>query len=219
MLKLANPYTMVVSGQTGSGKTEFAKRLIQNQAEIHQNRFTKIIIVYSIMQPVYREIEKTAPNIILSEGLPDNLLDDVASNEGDTLLVIDDMMIELENDKRLPILFTKMRHVKVSTIFIVQNFYFRSRYMITITRNAQYLVIFPNIRDTSMIQTLGRQMFPHTPKFLTDAFEQATSSPFGYLFIDCKPNTRKEYRVRDRIFPNDTTRFYVPEMINIANEY
>jgi hypothetical protein len=211
MIKLINPFTMVVSGQTGSGKTEFVKRLIQNQEAMHENKFKKIVLVYSIMQPVYREMKESTPDLTLCEGFPDQLLSDASKNEGDTLLVIDDMMMELDNDKRLPILFTKMRHVKISTIFIVQNFYFRSRYMVTITRNAQYLAIFPNIRDMSMIQTLGRQMFPHTPKFLTDAFEQATSSPFGYLFIDCKPNTRKEYRVRDRIFPNEITRFYVPK--------
>jgi hypothetical protein len=204
---------MIVSGQTGSGKTVFIKRLLFNQAEMFEQPLDRIIIAYSVLQPIYFDIKQHVKNVELVEGFPNDLLDDIlkTGTTDNVLLVLDDLMIDLENDKRLPVLFTKMRHANISTVFVVQNFYFRSRYMITVTRNAHYLVIFPNPRDMGMIQTLGRQMFPSHPKFLPDAFAQATSEPFGYLLIDCKPTTEQRYRIRDRIFPGEITRVYNPK--------
>lgn len=191
ILFLNTPYTMVVSGQTGSGKTQFVSELINHQKAIHDPPFEKIIYCYSILQPIYMKMQTTVPSSELVEGFPNEFYDSLQKNQSfeNTLLVLDDMMIDLESDKRLPMLFTKMRHKNISTLFIVQNFFFTSKYMRTVTRNAQYIVLFTNPRDKTMISTLGRQMFPETPKFLADAFQQATSRPFGYLFIDCKPGT------------------------------
>lgn len=207
-LLLKTPYTMVISGQTGSGKTVFVTKLIRSQMELHDPPFEKILYCYSVFQPVFKELLYEVPGLDLVEGFPNDFYDSLQtkSSAENTLLVLDDMMIDLENDKRLPVLFTKMRHKNISTLFI----FFTSKYMRTITRNAHYIVLFSNPRDKTMISTLGRQMFPEAPNFVADAFRQATSAPYGYLFIDCKPGTDEQTRVREGIFPDDQCIVYRP---------
>jgi hypothetical protein len=202
MLRLVPPYTMIVSGQTGSGKTDFVLRLIHENAQVHAKPFVRIIYCYSIAQDKIKALE----NVELYQGFPE----DIVWTGENTLLVLDDLMLELQNDARLAKMFTKMRHENVSTIFLVQNLYFRSQYATTVTRNAQYLVLFANPRDNSMIGTLGRQAFPLKPKFLPAAFEMATRNSYGYLFLDFKPETNADLRVRQNIFANEVVKVYRP---------
>jgi type IV secretory pathway VirB4 component len=205
-IKLNTPYTMIVSGQTGSGKTVFVNRLLRNQAQMHDLPPERIIYAYSIPQPSYQELATEFPILEFSVGLPDSLELDGRR----TLLIMDDLMTEMQNDKRLVAFFTKMRHNNLSTIFIVQNLYFRSQYAATVTRNAQYMVLFPNFRDTSMIGTLGRQMFPQHKNFITAAFDDVLSKPYGYIFLDLKPHTDNKLRVRTNVFPGEEMVVYRP---------
>lgn len=209
LLKLDNPYTMIVAGQTGSGKTRFVKKLILDQKNLHENAFERIVYVYGIDQEEYQELRDMSPPIEMYEGYPVDLEFDGVQ----TLLILDDMMMELGKDDKLARLFTRMRHKNLSTIFITQNLYFSSRFGTTVTRNAQYLTLFPNVRDTFMISTLGRQIFPQHPKFLVEAFIDATSRPYGYVFLDLKSNTDPKLRVRTNIFSNEKLTVYRPSTI------
>jgi hypothetical protein len=204
-LRLKTPYTMIVSGQTGSGKTDFVLKLIKSNDEINTVPFKRIIYAYSIFQDKLRELAEEVPMVELCKGFPE-----CQWTGEETLLVLDDLMLELRNDERLAQLFTKMRHENVSTIFLTQNLYFRSQYATTVTRNAQYLAVFANPRDNSMIGTLGRQAFPNKSQFLPAAFEMATEKPYGYLFIDFKPDTPADLRVRQNIFPGEDVVVYRP---------
>jgi len=209
MMELQTPYTMVVSGQTGSGKTHWVMQLLKNQKELHNVPFDNIIIGFSMIQPTYLNFKMANDNVSLVEGLP---RDEINTLDGtkNTLIILDDLMVETENDPTIASLFTKMRHKNVSTIFLVQNLYFKSKYMTTVTRNAHYLVVFENPRDTSMIRTLGQQAFPETPRFLPDAFKQATQKAYGYLFLDFKPGGDKKLRVREGVLPHEQTFVYLP---------
>lgn len=208
MLQLDNPYTMIVTGQTGSGKTHFIERLIRNEEQMHKEPFSQIVFAYGIFDPDYLALAQQIPKLKLTDGFPDEIME--AETTGQTLLILEDLMLEMQ-DSRIASLFTRMRHRKISTIFVLQNLYFRSKYMTTVSRNAHYLCVFPNPRDLTIISTLGRQMFPLKPRFLPEAFSLATSAPYGYLFIDSKPGTDQRFRVRDNIFPGENTRIYLPK--------
>jgi len=53
-------------------------------------------------------------------------------------------------------------------------------------------------------------MFPSHPKFLVEAFEDATAQPYGYLLIDLRPETPDAFRVRTNIFHNENAQIYSP---------
>ena len=73
--------------------------------------------------------------------------------------------------------------------------------------NADYVVLFKNPRDATIVSHLGRQM--KKMRFVNDAFEQATKDkPFSYLFFDLRSDTNDELRLRNDLlatFP----RFFV----------
>ncbi len=128
-----------------------------------------------------------------------------------TLVVLDDLMHEA-NDT-VSKLFTKVsHHTNTSVIFIMQNLFHNDKEIRTITLNAQYLVLFKNVRDRSQIAHLSRQMYPSKSKHMVESYTDATSEPYSYLFVDLKPITDDRYRLKAKIFPDDECNYvYVPK--------
>ena len=58
---------------------------------------------------------------------------------------------------------------------------------------------------------LAKQMYPGQTRFMVEAYSDATSQPYSYLFIDLKPNCPEEWRLRTGIFQGDTMYAYVPK--------
>ncbi|KAK3740428.1 hypothetical protein QZH41_004599 [Actinostola sp. cb2023] len=75
--------------------------------------------------------------------------------------------------------------------------------MCTLSLNAAYLVLFKNPRDKLQITTLGKQMYPGKTDQFLHKYEAAVQRPYGYLFVDLKPNTPEECRLRTNVLPND----------------
>lgn len=200
ILRLKHPFTMIVAGPTGSGKTHFVKKIIENKMILP---FPKTMLwCYGIFQKLYAEI----PNITFHEGLPSNL-----HQYSDALIVVDDLMSELGSDTQLTKIFTKMSHHRnISIIFIVQNVFHKGKEMREISLNAHYLALFKNRRDQSQVMHLGRQLYPRKVKFFQECYEDATSKPYGYLFIDLKSNTEDSLRMRTGMFPGDIYYVYQP---------
>ncbi len=200
--KLQHPFTMIVSGPTSSGKSFFVKDLIKHKQEMFSIVPDKIVWFYGIYQPMYDEIQ----NVTFIEGLPSKYRDFLGNH---TLFIVDDLMSECGNDKRLTYLFTKgSHHLNLSIIFITQNFFHKGREMREITLNAHYLLLCKNRRDLSQITHLGNQLFPRHVRYFQEVFEDATKKPFSYLFIDLRTNTPEELRLRTQILPNQTQYIY-----------
>jgi len=127
------------------------------------------------------------------------------------LLTIDDLMYETNND--ITKLVTRgSHHTNTSVIFITQNMFSAGKETRTITLNAQYLVLFKNVRDKSQIAHLSRQMYPSKSKHMIESYTDATSEPYSYLFVDLKPNTDDKQRLKACIFPDDPQNYvYVPK--------
>ena len=146
-------------------------------------------------------------NVQFIEGLPEmNLFD----GKQPTLLVLDDLM-SATNDN-VSDLFTRIsHHHNVFVVYITQNLFHKSKQNRTMSLNAHYIVLLKNPRDATQVATLGRQMYPGKSKFLIEAFKDATQKPYGYLFLDMKPETEEIYRVRTNIFPNERQYVYLPK--------
>jgi hypothetical protein len=106
-------------------------------------------------------------------------------------------MSETSKDKRIVDLFTKGSHRRnLSVIFLLQNLFYQGKITRTMSLNSHYLVLFKNPRDKLQVVTLAKQMYPGQTDEFIRKYEKAVHRPFGYLFVDLKPNTPDECRLR-----------------------
>ncbi|KAJ8665681.1 hypothetical protein QAD02_007343 [Eretmocerus hayati] len=169
------PWTAVLGGATGSGKSCFVQRLIKHIDTISDTQFARIILHYSEWQDGYKEL---GDRIEFHESLPE--LSDYACDPRPKLLIVDDLMHESSSSDSLASLFTKGSHHRgFSIIYITQNIFHQGKGQREISLNAHYMVVFRNLRDRSQIQHLARQLMPESPKFLQEAYWNATSRPYG----------------------------------------
>jgi hypothetical protein len=199
---LKHAFGALVAGPTQSGKTNFVIRLLQCALEIIFPRPERLIWCFECYQEVFRNLE----HVEFFEGLPSNfesLLDGKP-----TLIVIDDLMSE--SDERVSKLFTKYSHRKnASIIYVSQNLFHRGRENRNISLNAHYLVLFKNLRDSMQIAALGRQIFTGKGKYLQESYADATAKLFGNLFVDLKPTTSDELRLRTGILVGEVPFAYI----------
>jgi hypothetical protein len=71
------------------------------------------------------------------------------------------------------------------------------------------MVLFKNPRDAGQFANLAGQMYPNSSKFAVEAYMDATSEAYGYLFVDLKPEQGEVYRLRTGIFSGDVHYVYV----------
>lgn len=206
-LRFKHPYTLIATGPTGGGKTQFVLKFLKHLDALVDTPIVEIVWCYSEYQNSYETMHN--PLVRFHHGLPD--MKDFAPNSGARLIVIDDMM--RESDGRIVDLFTKGSHHRgISIMFITQNLFHQGSGFREISLNTHYMVCFKNPRDNAQIRHLSRQVCPSNPRFVQDAFEDATSMPYGYLLLDFKQTTDNAYRIRTCIFPDDSINYvYIPK--------
>ena len=206
MLPFQHPTTILVGGPTQCVKTHFVWKVLMHK--MIQPEPERIIWVYGEWQDSFDRYRILFPNIEFMQNFTwetYNNLDRAKRN----LVVLDDKMAEMADDPLLGDLFTKGSHHKNLTVmFLVQNVYHKGKYMRTASLNSHYIVAFKNARDTSQFGVLARQANQRKAKVLQRVFEEATSTPHGYLLMDFHPNSSDEYRTRTNIFPDEKVVVY-----------
>lgn len=202
-LEWKHPFSAIVAGPSGSGKSHFVIRFVTNLRHMCDTEFKNIFWHHGAgggVQPL------ADSRIQYKTGLPN--MDDFDGSDGASLIIIDDMM--RESDANVVDLFTKgSHHRNLSVFFITQNLFHQGRGQRDISLNAHYIVCFKNPRDRAQIKHLARQVYPDNPKFLQEAYADATRTPHGYLLLDLKQSTPDDLRVRTCVFPEDSPYNYV----------
>ena len=197
---LKHPFTMIIAGPTGCGKTFWTLlNLCANSSSVSDVVPKRITYYYgSNWQPIFSNY---TDKVRFVKGLPDPEVFKCPHKEPQWI-IIDDLMTEASDSKNISDLFVKdSHHENISVILLVQNLFVRGKEFRTISLNAQYLVLFKNPRDRSIIYSLGRQVYPQAVSFLYEAYVDATKGQaFSYLFIDLKPDTPEELRVLSNLF-------------------
>lgn len=198
--RLIHPFTCIIAGPTGCGKSTFVHELLQQKEDQIHPPPERIIWCYSEWQSLYTSL---MGKVEFHQGLPEEL-----NPKERNLVILDDLMNSV--DQNVIDLFTKgSHHRNISVIHIVQNLFHQGKGHRTISLNSHYMVLFKNPRDVSQINHLATQMYPNNSQFLKDVFIDATTSPYGYLFIDLKQETQENLRLRTNILKN-TQQIYVP---------
>lgn len=203
MIHFTHPFTTIVAGPSGCGKTQFVTNFLSNAKEVCNIEFDEIIWCYDEMQPLYN-----LENVNYSQGIPDITIFDGTKPK---LLIIDDLM--RESDGRIVDIFTKgSHHRNLSVFYITQNIFHQGRGQRDISLNTSYIVYFKNPRDKTQIRYLSRQVYPENPKFVDEAYKDATKEAHGYLMVDLKQTTDDICRFKTKIFPFDGhCTVYVPK--------
>jgi len=199
-LQFKHPFTALAAGPTGSGKTVLIRRILSNHkwtiANINEPKL-RVIWMYGVWQSQYGTAIDDSVDVQYMAALPST--EDIELLKPH-LIVIDDMMSEMASSKEMSDWFSKYsHHNNISVLFVVQNLFFQSKLMRTISLNAQYMILLKNARDRNQIAHLGRQLYPNNPKFLINVFSEATNLPYGYLIVDATATTPDKFRLRRRI--------------------
>ena len=197
-----HPFTCMIAGPSQSGKSTLLLNILRYNNKLIYPAPKKIIYCHATNSLSSLDIKNIKPSIELHKGLPDvTLIND------NTLIILDDLMNEVENNQQLVNIFTReSHHSNISIFFITQNLFSKGKYSRTIALNCQYLIVMNNPRDKSQINYLAKQMYPSNSKFLIKSYEDATSKRFGYLFLDLTQRIHNELRVQTNITPNEFPR-------------
>lgn len=180
--KFRHPSSIIVAGPSGSGKTVFTSELIRNNRDLWPDTPPIVHYCYGVWQPAFKELKKVG--VHFHEGVPDIELFAKWFPKGG-LLILDDLMEEGGNDKRVVDIFTKYSHHKgITVLYLTQNLFPPGRYARTISINAKYVVAFKNPRDQVGLRSLLLQSFPTNWKDILNLFNRVTSRPFGYMLFD-----------------------------------
>lgn len=98
----------------------------------------------------------------------------------------------------------------ISCLLPVQNLYIKC--MRTIQTNANYLCMFLNYRDKSIINSVSRQIEPTNTSFIKEAYAKACDKPYQFLFFDFTVNApNSKLRIRNTILLEEKTEIYLPK--------
>lgn len=189
---------IMVSGATGSGKTYWTHKLLIN--DMFTQKVTSVLYCYGVYQDYFDKMK--IENLQFHEGLPNYETVKKLHDGQFHVIVLDDLMEEIVKSVETQNLFTKYcHHFNITAIFLTQNIFAQGPCSRTININTHVLVIFANKRDESQAVNLGKQIYPGASKAFLEAYEDATSKPFGYLIVDCDPKSPRSIKLRTNVIP------------------
>jgi len=197
IIKLEVPLRMLVVGSSGCGKSTLVAKLISERDKYFEKPFKKIIYC--------AKYETSVPALIKNDhilnfhaGCPtEEMLDN--SEKEQILFILDDLLESCFASDTVSSIFTQGRNRNISVILLSQNLfppYPKSR---NISLNANYIIVFRNLRDSSSISHLARQIFPENSKSFCELFIKNVSSAFSHLVFDFTTTNVDFLRYRENI--------------------
>ena len=192
-LRFQCPFGCMVVGPSMSGKSHFILELLKNRSLYFNPVPVRAVYAYGIWQTAFDSIN----GIEFVKGI--EVLAGVGFNSSQpSILVVDDLMEELCNNKELSTLFTReMHHKNITVFFLLQNLYKRGKSMRDLALSCQLLIMFKSPRDTEQIKVLGRQL---GLKELDKAYQEAIKQRYGYLIINLQPQIPDSPRLQTNLF-------------------
>ena len=150
---------------------------------------------YGTWRPKFDVMQKH--RIQFFQGVPDK--DNITEWFGDTqgrILVLDDLMADGGDNKEILNLFTQYsHHMNVTICYLCQAMFPQGKYTEAISRNAQYIIVFKNVRDKIGLQNLLLQMNPTDWCQVIDVYNACMDRSYGYLCFDVHPASRDSMRL------------------------
>lgn len=159
-------------------------------------------------------MEQNIPNLILYQRLPSrDQIEEWTEAVKHTVLILDDLMTQVAKSEDIVAVFSITAHHKNCTVwfFLPQNLFCQFKNFRCLSLNCHYVVLFRSLRDSKQILSFGAQVYPGQSSYFKDAYQKATSKPYGFLLVDTNPASEDRYRLRTHIFPQEDTIVYLPK--------
>ncbi|GAU89457.1 hypothetical protein RvY_02006 [Ramazzottius varieornatus] len=156
----------------------------------------RTVYSYGAWQDKFRDIQENH-DVEFIPGLAEVLDKDFFDAAVPTLLVIDDLAQNVADDTGYSKLFTQgIHHKNVCILLPMRNLYKQGKSMRDVHLNAQYLILYKNVRDVNQIKVVERQTgLSH----LSEAYAAVTKKLHTPLVVDMEPDTPDYLRVRSHI--------------------
>ena len=123
------PTRLLIAGPSGCGKTTFTTRLLLDNTELFSKAPESIYYCYGSWQKGFEKLKQGG--VKFHEGIPDTDLLRKWFPGGQGILVLDDLMDEGSNDKRVLDLFTRdSHHQGVTVLYLCQDLISRQDHLL-----------------------------------------------------------------------------------------
>jgi len=192
-LRFQCPFGCMVVGPSMSGKSHFILELLEKRDQFFSPPQTRVVYAYGIWQQAFEAVH----DIEFVKGV-EGLAGVDFNPRQPSILVIDDLMEELSNNKELSTLFTReMHHKNITVFFLAQNLYKQGKSMRDVALNCQIMILFKSSRDTGQIKVLARQT---GIKQLEQAYLEAIKERYGYLIVNLQPAVNELLQLQSGLF-------------------
>ena len=125
---IRQPVSVIITGRSGSGKSELVEQFLKEKKLFYPPPKT-IVYCYDRWQPRFDRMKKQS-NVIFYKGLPpEEALVKWFKPHHHGILILDDLMEESGNDKRVLDLFTKDSHHRgITALYLTQDLFPRGKY-------------------------------------------------------------------------------------------
>ena len=213
-LQLKHPFRMLISGPSGIGKSRFVLDQILSQYNSINVGIKRIIYYYGTYDAAFHsELYNIVKEIFNFEIKFEKGISNVDPESLDvnlpTLLIFDDLFMEVQQNQTLATYFTReTRHKNTSIVMIQQTIFGRGKFSREITLNCNYFVCFKNLIDQEQFSILARRIEPNRAYFLQNCLQLATkTNNHGHLLMDLVPNSNDLLRYRQGIAHKTTVIF------------
>ena len=219
--KIQVPFTMCISGPTMSGKSSLIKKLIQHRDLMFTETFHRIVYCtpdsLGLRSNTYfDELKSLFPTIELVHGLPSiSKLSLDINNSLASLIIVDDLMTEfLDSSEMLSLVSVGTHHHNISCIFVLQSYFFKSKWGKAIQRNATYKLFLMNRMDRREMRNISLEIAPNCPSFMESNFNflHQKFPPYNqYILVDGHFASKiPALYVRSCIFPDNDDKIIRP---------
>lgn len=208
------PAQIIIAGPTKTGKSTLVTKILQNKDTMFDRQFDEITY-YAQNGNAVNDIREMLPFVNFREGQPDWNALRQANSRIHRLIILDDMqsIINGGSYKDIEQLFTvNSHHNNISIIFIVHDNY--QKRMITLRRNADYLIFTTGGNVIQQIKTSATQLFNSSRAGMNavkEAIDDITSrTPYGYIVMIANNTVDGWRRITTNIFPGQRNTYYIP---------
>jgi hypothetical protein len=207
-LRFKNPSSFILGGVSQSGKTTFTLNLLRNIDQLFEDPRCKqnIIYFYKQWQESYENFKREnivrewINHLLTEDDIKEKTL--LYKDRGGSVIVVDDFAQELNKDIA-NIFSIYAHHTNSIVILLTQNIFSKNPVFRDISLNANYIILFKNIRDASQIVHLAKQFAPGNNTYVIEAYKDATKNAYSYLLFDLHQAQFDNLRLRSRILPHE----------------